>query len=345
MKRMILIATRLLFIAVIIYALTGCRRRSLEGNLTPETALIPVHIDWSMSGVPIERMHRASVLLFSEEGGAPLEFRMETSLTDDIIQVPVGVYSVIVFNETTDPTDWSAITFTDKNNYEKFAAVAQAVEGSRGFYTRADDLPLIENPDALAAWSLDRFEVTEDLLERSRSRSRAELAEESGGLTDIVPTPRFETMTIKARVENLSSSMQATGVLDMASGIYMASGEKLSTQGAFAFILGNRIYDPNGDDGITTSTFNIFGRYAPSSIQCDLYIDFLLTDGTLFPRQSFNVTDMIMSVHKGGPPPAEEIIVGISNNSPDHLIELPADMDVKAGVTIDDWDEVVIPLQ
>jgi hypothetical protein len=335
--------------AAMIYALSGCERRPLEGNFDPETALIPVHIDWSKSGVPVEQMHRASILLFPEAGGEPLEYRMEKSLTDDEIQVPVGVYSVIVFNETTDPTDWEFIDFTDKDSYHAFAAVALPA-ASRGFYSRADDIPLIENPDPLAAWSLTRFEVTKEIMLRSRStrgtraNSRAEeiLDEQIAGLSNIVPTPRIETITITARVTNLASSMQVTGILDgMSTGVYMASGEKMTTTGAHAFILNGRVYDENGKDGTTTKTFNIFGRKPPTA-HIDLYIDFLLNDGTLHPRQSFDATNMTTSIPDTAPP-ADKIEVGYSDLPPDHPIVLP-DMDVNAGIDVDDWDDVIVPL-
>jgi hypothetical protein len=150
-------------------------------------------------------------------------------------------------------------------------------------------------------------------------------------------------MTITARVENLSSSMQATGVLeDMASGVYMASGEKSATLGSHAFILNGRVYDSNGTDGTTTATFNIFGRCPTSMNHCDLYIDFILTDGTRFPRESFDAANMIMAM-PNSLPPAERIFVGESDNLPDHLIELPADMNT--GVVIDEWDKIVIPVK
>jgi hypothetical protein len=324
----------------------------LEGVLGPETALIPIHIDWSKSGIPVEQMHRASILLFPEAGGEPLEYRLETSLTDNQIQVPVGVYSVIVFNETTDPTDWEFINFTGKDSYQNFAAVALPVTESRGFYSRAEE-PLIENPDPLAAWSLPRFEVTKELLMRSRTRgtrsstSRAEelLDEAINSLSNIIPTPRIETITITARVENLTSSMQATGILDgMSTGVYMGSGERMSTTGAHAFILNGRVYDENGEDGTTTNTFNVFGRQYPTS-HLDLHIDFLLGDGTLFQRQSFDATNMVTSI-PGTTPPADQIEVGYDERDPDsddHEIVLP-DMDMNAGITVGEWDEVIIPL-
>jgi hypothetical protein len=355
----ILIASLLLIVVAIGNVLSGCKRRSLYNTATePETALIPVHINWSKSGVDTTTMHRVSVLLYGEAGGTPLEYRLEGNLNDKEIQVPVGVYSVIVFNESTDPTDWKGITFKDKDSYQKFAAVALPV-ASRGFYTRTDDLPLIDNPDPLAAWSLDRFEVTKEILLRSRSTrdtragSRAEelLDEAIAGLSNIVPTPRIETMTVTARVENLTSSMQVTGILNgMSSGVYMASGEKMTTTGAHTFILNGREYDDDDsdgekDDGTTTKTFNIFGRQ-PSDAHIDLYLDIMLTDGTMHPRETFDATNKIERDTETIPV-SNSLLVGLTSrdpDDPDHEIILP-DMDVEAGITVGDWDEVIIPMK
>jgi hypothetical protein len=354
-----LIAVLLLVVIAITGIMQGCIHRELEGDLDPETALIPVHIDWSKSGVDTTTMHRASVLLYPEKGGEPLEYRLEGNLNDKEIQVPVGIYSVIVFNESTDPTDWAGITFTDKDSYGKFAAVALEVT-SRGFYSRAaDNFSLIENPDQLAAWSLPRFEVTKEVLLRSRSsrntraNSRAEeiLDETIASLSNIVPTPRIETMTVTARVANLTSAMQVTGILDgMSSGVYMASGEKMTTTGAHTFILNGRQYDDTdddgeSDDGTTTKTFNIFGRQPPTA-HIDLYVDFLLTDGTLHPRETWDATNMIEQDTEAIPV-ANSLLVGLVSrdpDDPDHEISLP-DMDVEAGITVGEWDEVVVPMK
>jgi hypothetical protein len=320
------------------------------GDVAYGTALIPIHIDWSLSGVSMDQIHRVSIWLFPEGGGEPLEYRMEKSLTDDVIQVPIGVYSVLVFNETTDPTDWEFITFTNKDSYRNFAAVASPVTESRGFYTRADELPLIENPEPLAAWSLDRYEVTKEILLRSRvtrgtrAGSRAEeiLDEQIAGLSDILPTPRVETMTITARVTNLHSAMQATGLLHgMSSGVYMASGDKMPDMGIHAYILNGRVHDANKKDGTTTVAFNVFGRQPPEA-NINVHLDFLLNDGTLHPRESFDVTNMMKSV-RATAAPTNDIKVGYSDVPPDHLIVLP-DLDMSTGVTVGEWDEVIVPL-
>ena len=320
----------------------ACERRKLEDDYM-ESALIPVCIDWSLSGLAVEEMHRASVWLFPHDGKTPLEYRLETNLIYREIAVPIGVYSALVFNETIEKGDWNNIIFTGTNSYETFAAEA-IPESVRGFYTRSEDLPLIGNPDGIAAWSLDRFEVTPEMVTRTRSlsRNKSALENEVPDLTLVKPLPRFERVVITAYVTNLASSMQATGTIDgMISGVYMVSGEKISKPAAHAFILNGRVYDANGDDGTTTRTFNILGRL--KSAKNNLNIDFLLTNGTLHPRQEFDVTDLIVT-KMDGIVLTHIIDLGYDNSKGDHPIKLPK-VDMNAGVEVGEWEEVIIPIK
>jgi hypothetical protein len=315
---------------------TACCRRPLDYG-EYNTALIPVNIDWSRSGVSTLTLHRATVMLFPEQGGMPLEYMLEGNVITRTIEVPVGVYSVVVFNETIND-EWQGISFINTDDYENFSAVGRAV-ASRGFYTRSTDLPLTENPEPLAAWSLDRFEVTEELLARSRMSSRAALESEIDDLTHVVPTPRIERMKITADVRHLASSMQATGTIGgLASGVKMASGEKIGGQqtATHAFVLNNRKYDndPDGRHGTTERTFNIFGHPQELSLK-PMAIDFLLNDGTAFPTVSFNdVHSMI--VRQTDP----DFVTLNSINVSSELPEVGGDQ----SITVDDWDEVIIPL-
>jgi hypothetical protein len=329
--------------------LTNCNYRPLEDEMYM-TALIPVSIDWSESGVDQNTMHRASVLLFPENGGTALEYRLEDDLTYAEIEVPIGTYSVLIFNETKDASDWSTLVFTGIDSYDTFAAESLE-ETTRGFYTRSEELPLIKNPQSLAAWGMEGFSVTLEMITRTRAitrinsatRSRT-LAEEVTDLVGVKPQPRFERVAITARAVNLASSMQTTGLLHgMASGVYLASGRKMTVASSHALLLNGRVYDENEKDGTTTTTINTFGKLPVASARYHLDLDFLLNDGTLHPRESWDVTD-IMTPVQGTIVPTWRIDVGESETAPDHEIELPY-MGVGSGITVGDWNDVVIPLQ
>jgi hypothetical protein len=326
--------------------LTGCKYRPLEDELH-STALIPVGIDWSESGVDESTMHRASVLLFPDDGGETLEYYLENDLTYTEIEVPIGTYSVLIFNETMDDSDWSSLKFTGTDHYETIA-VEGIEETSRGFYTRSDELPLIKNPEPIAAWGMEGLTVTLDMITRTRSatRTRAALEDVAADLLGVKPQPRFEKITITARATNLASSMQVTGLLHgMASGVYLASGLRMTVSSSHALLLNGRVYDEeNPKDGTTTTTIDIFGKLPIASARYYLDLDFLLNDGTLHPRESFDVTDMIIPEQETVVP-TERVDVGESATAPDHEIVLPS-MDVgSGGITVGDWNDVVIPLE
>ena len=338
----------LLLLMLSILAFDACTRRPLEEDYV-ETALIPVRIDWSISGVPVEGMHRASVWLFPVNGETPLEYRLEGNLTYREIPVPVGVYSVLVFNETIEENDWDAITFTGTERYETFAAMA-VPDASRGAYFRSEEQPFIKNPDELAAWSLNRFEVTWAMVERTRTIARENssyinlLENEVPDLTKVKPLPRFERIIITAYVTNLSSAFQSTGFIDgMAAGVYLVSGEMVSVPAVHAFILNGRVYEENGQDGTTTRAFNILGRLSGTATQHQVTIDFLLMDGTLHPRQEFEVTYQMNFLAVEGIVKTYPINLGYDLSDGDHPIELP-DMDMGAGISVGEWDEVIIPI-
>ena len=338
MKSIVKISMTAALIAAMV--LNACERRILEDDYM-EYALIPVIIDWSISGVSVEEMHRASVWMFPHDGGAPQQYRLENDLTYREIRVPVGVYSVLVFNETTDDSDWNNIVFKGTKRYETFAAM-NIPQDEIGFYTRSEDLPLIGNPEALAAWSLDYFEVTEEMVVKTRalSKNSAALLEEVPDLTVVKPLPRFERVVINAYVTNLASSKQVTGTIDgMYSGVYMVSGERIKDPAVQAFVLNSRAY--NGYDGTTTRTFNIFGK-APETGH-NLVLDFLLTNNELHPREEFDLTNLIFTET------VEHVLthvvnVGFGNINGDHEIILPeGDMDA-SNISVEDWEEVTIPL-
>jgi hypothetical protein len=329
--------------------LAGCKYRPLEDELH-STALIPVSIDWSESGVDVSTMHRASVLLFPDNGGAMLKYRLEDDLTYTEIDVPIGSYSVLIFNETMDASDWSSLRFTGTDHYETIA-VEGIEETSRGFYTRSEELPLIKNPEPIAAWGMEGFSVTLDMITRTRSatRTRAALEDVVTDLLGVKPQPRFEKMTVTARATNLASSMQVTGLLHgMASGVYLASGLRMTVSSSHALLLNGRVYDEdNPKDGTTTTTIDIFGKLPIASARYYLDLDFLLNDGTLHPRESFDISNMIERDTETIPV-SDNVLVGLDDRDPeggDHEIVLPS-MDVgSGGITVGDWNDVVIPLQ
>lgn len=313
-------------IVPILILLLSCERRPLEDG-DNGTVIVPVSIDWSVSHIPVGEIHRASIWLFPKAGGEPLEFRLEGNVTYKEIAVPVGSYSVLIFNETTDSTDWNSIGFRGTDKFETFAAYARP-EPQKGFYVRDKEL-LVKNPDMLAVWSSDIFVVTDAMVKSGRP-----------GLTDIQPLPCVDVAIITVYVVNLKSVFQATGLLQgMSDGVLLASGKRLSTIGVYPFLLSNREYSSNNKDGTIKTVFNTFGEVPQSGAQYGVQLDFILTDGTGLPAMFFDVTGLI-----------DRVIVdhlttlNINLGMREQPVILP-ELDIDAGISVDDWEEVVTPLK
>jgi len=315
--------------------LNTCTLREIEDD--PLMSVVTVNIDWSLSGLSVQNIHRVSIWLFPHDGGSPLEYRLEGNLTFREITVPVGVYSALVFNETIDADDWNGIVFSGVHSYETFAALS-VPQSSMGFYKHSEGLPLADSPEALAAWCVDMFEV-KPAVAGGNTLFKNNQSKEDKVLNSITPLPRFERVSITARVDNLASSMQITGTINgMASGVYMASGEKINDPAAHAFILNKRVYDEDGRSGKASRTFNVFG-ILPSPTRLPLAIDFMLNNGLMHPTEEFDVTDIISS-QKLHNVITHVITLGIDDD--DNII-LPQ-IDMGNGISVDGWDEVVIPV-
>lgn len=323
----------------------SCERRELEEEYKT-TALIPVKIDWSLSYVQIEKMHRATVKLFPKDGSKPLEYRLERDLTSTVIEVPIGSYSVIVFNETTDEADWDYLGFRNLDKYDRFLAHVLG-EKSKGFYVASEELPLVTNPEPLAAWRLDDFEVTADLVAHTRAKSKSKtkasfseketkaLESSTRALSSVQPIHYTQTIIVRAHIKNLSSAMQATGLLrQFCAGIYMSSRERISYAVAHPFLLAHRIYDDNGKDGIIETSFDIFGKQSDDSLPSSVELDIILNNGKGFPTLQFDITALLKG-HGHDP----IIIIDLDS------IELPDVPKEGEGVEVGDWDEVIIPIK
>ncbi|MFR9557092.1 MAG: hypothetical protein SNJ35_05910 [Rikenellaceae bacterium] len=73
---------------IIIFVMIACERNSIPcSTLSPQSALIPVAVDWSESGLYVaesrndeDEVHRLSLRFFPDDGGEPFERYLESNL-------------------------------------------------------------------------------------------------------------------------------------------------------------------------------------------------------------------------------------------------------------------------
>lgn len=322
MRKLLYIATLLLFIGS-----TGCNRRPLKdegGNI----AKVPVQIDWSKSNLDIENISRVTVRVFPHDGSPAYDFVMQESKTTDILPLAVGKYSLVIFNETTDPNDWKALTFAGADKYETFV-VNTSEDAFRGLYSKADGNVIRKLPDALAAWSIDEFDVTPAMVGAALSNVSISVA----------PVPVVKHIKILARVVNLVSAKKSSGAINGASGgIQLSTRKPTNELVTHIFIMNGRQYDDPAapKDGTIGASIVLFDASSLENLQSKLLIDFLLHDETSVPTEVFDIASELKSDK-----PVIEISVGFG----DRKIILPAFPIGGQGVGVDEWDEIITPLE
>ena len=341
---------------MLLLALNTCTRRPLEDDEPRQGAYLKVRIDWSKTSLdPLSPnnngIHRVSLRFFPKDTRREVFDRyLEGNVTEGTILVPMGEYSVIVFNESVDDLPWwnEAITFTDVNSYNNFAAnIVPFADVQRQqqfpFYKPGVGERFIVEPLHLASWSLDHFVVTEGMaLVSQGEQSTYYISKEENDMlkafTNIVMRGLTHRVNLTAHVENLAS--MCTGYMaiqGLASKVYMASAETVQNPATYLFTLSGRQYDTSSKNGTTSNRFLTFGRIPSSGAFHESYIilaDILLINGDLLNPTTplrFDVTNQFVLNYE------TDINIHL-----DITFQLPY---VEGGIGVDDWEDEVITLE
>ena len=322
---------------------TACERRPLEDTYA-ESALIPVKIDWSVSNIPVSDpsgsgyVHRVSLRFYPKDGSAPFDRYLETNVIEGQIEVPIGEYSVIVFNEAVGDVYWEdAVTFSDADSYENFAATLVADDAANyPFYKPLLGEDLRVEPLRLASWSLDDFSVTEDMVKITRygtGTPTGSTIREINALTVVKMRALTYTVNVTVHVENLVSAQLIQGaVRGFAQKVYMASAQTVQIPVTHVFRLNSRRWDDAAQiHGTVSKSFLSFGRL-PQASDYWLNLDVLYGTGVLHPDPLlYDVSDQV-------------------NDSPQISINIDIGVDIRipyieGGIGVGDWDDETIIIQ
>jgi hypothetical protein len=310
----------------------SCVRERWDPGLCHQANNVPVtvKIDWSQSGINTENLrvtdevNRVSVRFFPKDGSPAFDCYLDTDVTEGIVNVPPGRYSVVIFNESIyDDNYWDGrVHFTDTESYTGFAAHAMPLDNALRaqrfpHYIHREGEPVNVEPLPLASWSLDDLEITQPTAVRT------------GGvdaLMAVVMRRLTHRATIDVHVENLVSALSIHGAQHgFASTVYMASGTTADPSAAL-FVLNGRRYDPGSNNGTVGATFLSFGRTPPpESYQLDM--DIVLTDGKLYTGAELPAFDVTGQVIASGGDPEIPIHLGLA---------LPH---IDTGIAVSDWGE------
>ncbi len=272
-----------LFITIVFLCGVSCTRRPIvdyvcDGSYSGVSAVIPVAVDWSISGItPTENsydtegdyVHRVSLRFFPHDGSDPFDRYLEGNIYDGTIELPVGVYSVVAFNESIYDSYWNGVfEFTDVDDFDNF--MVQLVDEDEEYSTEAYKL---------ASWSLEEYEVTDAMVVASRATTSTIESE----LEQIVLQPLTCYVKVTANIENLSSAQNVyCDVSGFSNKTYMASGESHSDQTTHAMELISRDYtDDENTHGAISHERLILTKSTYDEAEFKLKFEILLSDGTL----------------------------------------------------------------
>lgn len=297
---------------IAILSTISCERRELE-EAFEDTAKIPVSIDWSLTNLDpttdTENLYRATVYMFARSGtsfnGASYKEYKLSNATYDEISVPMGEYSVVVFNNST--TEFSSnVGFRGLDSYNDFEYYANNDETR----TRADEDNYKLEPDILGAWQMDNFTVTSDMVlvsrasSSTRSSSTTKAEEDLTQLTGVQPQRLTQTITIKVYATNISSAVSASGkLIGIAHSVKLASSATSDEGASQGFSFESRTYDSGSSkNGYIEATFETMGTIDNKDGEYYLEVRFLLSeeyDGSYYyPAENkdpfrFNVTNQL----------------------------------------------------
>ncbi len=170
MKRIII---HILSLVLIVATSISCERQKIYD---PEylTANIPIVIDWSESMVNEDNINNVSAYFYPEDGSAPV---VVYSTDPYLLTVSLyeGIYNIVIHNEI--EGNILGVDCDGSENFDNYKMAIQLDDVSNYdmFYEQQADEQIINEGEAVGAWSYENLVVTKDMIEYTRSSSFDEL--------------------------------------------------------------------------------------------------------------------------------------------------------------------------
>lgn len=282
-------STKTLLIILMACSVMACRRQDLEYEFI-ENAQIPIYIDWSKADIHPQNV---SVLVYdknSEELVLEHRFAHNGNAIQSYINLPVGEYVVVVFNEIRDQIDFVRIS-----GHEKLSTLkAYPTENTRAL-ARLEESRYINEPGILAAAVVRNLEITEamvaakQLYSKTKQESTQSEPETTDVLMHVVPERKVGRCVLRVAVKGLNNSrMPVLADLKHLTGGYWFDTDRneVEMRTSQFSINGQTYHEGSKRDGVIfaeVSTFGVTGeRFSMVDQQADapltLLLRFMLVD-------------------------------------------------------------------
>lgn len=251
----------LLIFLISLIVVAGCERRPLEDRET-DMAEVCVELDWSSASM---KPQEATVIFYDKNGNSPRTLYVIG--TRGTVKLPVGIYSVIAFNDKIG--DFTQFAFRGTSYYKTIEVYATEMSRPSKYYSGSLDGITEDTYDLLAADSRDYFEVTKEMLDETRANRAMGSKAASRDKVHLIMTPSDVVIATKITIHfrnmhlirNGSQRAKLTGFAESVtlwnrktSSVCMIHNIPLSYA---------EYYDGSSTDGYMREQFSTFGICTP----------------------------------------------------------------------------------
>ncbi len=332
--------------------LYSCYRRPLDEECI-QYAKIPIGSVWTKAHIDPQNV---TALFYNRgDGKLALEHRFENS--DKVIQsyvnVPVGRYKVVIFNEIRGQINGIGI-----KGHENLATLEAYLLPDPSPRTRIAGDTYVRQPEVLASVIVDDFEVTQEMAVYTNSSGPVNPALEASvnALVGLLPERKVHEFNITVHVRGLNNArMPALVDLRGVAESYNFDADRNTLLPATEqFTMNGRTYDPGSvKDGTISTTVYTLGLLGEQPADIDpqrnspVLLDFLFVlvdkDRTLV-NQVVDVTGLIEFLPEGHGATTLKLYLELPEALPD--VE-PEGGGGGSGFDTEliDWDEIDVPLK
>lgn len=343
-------------ICVMLYLLllTACHRQELE-QIDLSKARIPVSIDWSVADINPQNV--TMFFYHTADGTLAFEhyFENNSNSVQSYVSVPVGSYTVVVFNELPGQIENIKI----KGRQKLSTLEAYGVQETSVTMPLPGDIYWRE-PGMMASIIVRDFVVTPDMLYFANSnegQTRCDGGQEviNKKLMGLVPLMRICEFKIQVRIENLNMSRMPVlvNLRNMAGSYLFDSDRDGPGPVTYQFTMADRVYDDGSKtSGMVSGSTLVFGlpdsrkSISPITKERPLYADmkFMLVDAEkTIDTRNVDITSLLAILpYDNGKIVLEAKLYGVED-----LTNVTPEGSEDSGFnsSVADWEVIDVPLE
>ena len=343
---------------LLVFVMLSCHRQWII-EFEIDTALIPIHADWSISGIEPQNV---SVLFFDEQSGTlALQHYYENNqdYIQSYVELPEGTYTVLLFNEL--PGQVKNTSIEGMNNLNSIEAIAKKVTNST---IESDTIICASEPGLLAAILVKHLVITPKIIQYTNEPGWKQLVGNPDQYTvdnpamqlmNLIPLIKISQFRMQLRFKGINNAaMPALIRLNNVSDSYSFLKEEDGLiPVTYQSVSDSRTYLPDSKkEGILSKQMNLFGVLGKQTnlsaqpvgepVTLDVILKLIDAEKTIVKR-TYNLMDHIHfeELDNG------MIILSFKYTDPEPLPDVKPEggsSDSGFEASVADWDIIRVPI-